>query len=425
MMRTANQQPDVFPQIWAALTTDHLMSLLAPLRPRPHGRHLTFACPACGKLEAYIYEPKDGKGPRLHCNRKNNCGHDETLWEYVKRLHGGDGREALAILAAATGVRLESHSPFSLKKARLAQTRARFALAPAPEPPPVTGDMDAKMADYQARLPGSPAEAYLAERGVAPGAAASMGFGYCPSWPDYRSSWPSEGRARVAYPLTDRLGRVVAIEGRALSDIRPKSLCDGLKGAGVFAPGRFHQDDLHLCEGPFDAVSLVGLGQNAVALCGAAIPAWLLHSCSFRHVQAAFDADAGGDRATEMATEALAKRGSVVRRLRPPRMGADWGDYLLESLPDRFDALWEAQGVSTSVRTLRTAFSRLMRQIEYLQHHQRGSINDWETRIARVASGLEDFNARCDLPGGYADPDDPFADEALLVLRHHFSFLEP
>lgn len=66
-----------------------------------------------------------------------------------------------------------------------------------------------------------------------------------------------------------------------------------------------------------------------------------------------------------------------------------------------------------------------MRQIEYLQRHQRGSVSDWETRTSRVASGLEDFTARCDLPGGYTDPDDPFADEALLVLRHHFSFLEP
>lgn len=43
---------------------------------------------------------------------------------------------------------------------------------------------------------------------------------------------------------------------------------------------------------------------------------------------------------------------------------------------------------------------------------------------ARVTNGLEDFAAPCDLDVGYSDPDDAFADEALLVLRYYFSTLE-
>ena len=41
-----------------------------------------------------------------------------------------------------------------------------------------------------------------------------------------------------------------------------------------------------------------------------------------------------------------------------------------------------------------------------------------------VAARLDDFAANCDFNGGYTDPDDPCADEALLILRHHFSALK-
>ena len=200
-----------------------------------------------------------------------------------------------------------------------------------------------------------------------------------------------EGRARLAYPLTDRRDRVVAIEGRALLDVKPKSLCDGPKGAGVFAPAGLNLDDLHLCEGAFDAACLAGLGLSAVVICGTAIPDWLLRTVSFRHLWAAFDADVSGDKAADTAAQALAKRGSVVRRLRPPLEGTDWGNYLLEPKTVRLNAYWEDQGIALCVRLLRADFDRLLRQIEYLHRHSAKAINDWQTRWATRCRQIRRF----------------------------------
>ena len=410
--------PDAFPRIWAALTVDRLMSLLGALDPRPHGRHLTFNCPSCGKPEAYIYEPQDGKGPRLHCNRLNNCGYIQPLWEYIKEAHSNDGKAALAALAEATGVRLDEGA-VSRKDARTTQVRTGFTVttSPAPAPPIIPDGLGGKMAGYQAQLPGSSAEGYLAGRGVDLTTAAKMGFGYCPSW-------PLEGRARLAYPLTDRQGRLVAIEGRALVDMKPKSLCDGAKGAGVFTPGRLYLDDLHLCEGPLDAAFLSCLGLDAVAVCGANVPDWLLRACAFRHIWTAFDADKAGDDAAKKTADILTGRGATVRRLRPPSEGADWGDYFSKPLPVRKRSLWEAQGIPLAVQTLRIDFSRLLSQIEYLQRHERTASSDRKTLLTRIAADLKIFAGRCDLPDGYTDLMDPFSDEALLILRHSFTVLE-
>ena len=90
----------------------------------------------------------------------------------------------------------------------------------------------------------------------------------------------------------------------------------------------------------------------------------------------------------------------------------------------RLNAYWEDQGIALCVRLLRADFDRLLRQIEYLHRHSAKAINDWQTRWAHVAARLDDFAANCDFNGGYTDPDDPCADEALLILRHHFSALK-
>lgn len=429
-MRTDATLPDVFPQIWAAMTTDRLLPLLGALHPKPHGRSLSLTCPACGKAEAYIYEPKDGKGPKIHCNRRNNCSYDEPLWEYVKGLHGGDGKEALAALAGAAGVRLEGGLPPSRGLTRRAPDRSRFAVSPPvaeATPVAVPDGLDAKQAAYRAALAGSAAEAFLSARGLTLAEAAWMGFGFC-------EAWPADGAARLTYPLSDRAGRIVAIEGRRLDTQGEagkhfRCRCDGPKGAGVFVPGVLSLDDLYLCEGPLDAACLAGLGVDAVAICGTTAPAWLLRALAFRRVWAAFDADEAGDGAARKAAQSLAGHGAVIRRLRPPQEGADWGDYLTRPLAGRRAAFWEARGVPDE-SVLMDLRARVARLFDYgtrlrCQDPPKGTraqaLRYQAQQIEKMAALAESAGLMIVGPdgavAGYADPSDPWADEVLVMLR--------
>lgn len=77
-------------------------ALLAELGPRLRGQVYELACPQCGKREAYLYHD----GTQITCNRRNKCGYESSLWDYVSRRDGTDGRQTLATLARAAGVEL-------------------------------------------------------------------------------------------------------------------------------------------------------------------------------------------------------------------------------------------------------------------------------------------------------------------------------
>ena len=77
-------------------------ALLAELGPRLRGQVYELTCPQCGKREAYLYHD----GTQITCNRRNKCGYESSLWDYVSRRDGTDGRQTLATLARAAGVEL-------------------------------------------------------------------------------------------------------------------------------------------------------------------------------------------------------------------------------------------------------------------------------------------------------------------------------
>lgn len=411
---------DPFPQIWQSLTADRLASLLLPLSPKVRNRVVSFNCPNCGQSEAWIYEPKDGKGPSLHCNRKNNCGHTVSLWEFVKSQHGGDGKAALAELADVTGVRMEKGAQVRTRRRVL-----RSALKPlAPPPPPIDAAQAVALNEQQAAfvlaLPGSKAQEYLKRRGaIRPELPAELGFGFA-------TSGPLTGR--LTYPLRDKTGQIAAIEGRTLSDaVTPKCRCDGEKEAGVFFAGdTLRRRDLHLCEGVMDAVALMALGLNAVALCGGGLPVWLARLCAFQTVTLAFDADKAGDDTAARWRAAVEARGAKVERLRPPDEGKDWGDYLALGLPALKDAFWRAQGVSEAVCSLRAALTRLHERIVALRlaAPPKGSSASGVKWLRQQADALTALAQDAGLlltdgdglPVGYTDEDDPCADDSLSAL---------
>jgi len=318
---TTFSRPDVFPQIWASMTTDRLMSLLEALRPRPHRTHITCTCPGCGQGRAFIYEPKDDKGPRLRCNRRNNCGYDQTLWEYVKGLHGGDGGAALAALAAETGVRLDAapggmQNPQVIRRARTAKLLSL--------PPVAARDDEAPPSAYRPiaeefpALLGTPGADYMASRGICLGHCDAAGVRFDPDW---------FGRPAVVFPVHNRAGQEVAAQGRYIDGRGGlKTYTRGPKSLGVFATaGAWDAGALTITEAPIDALSLAVCGFPAIAILGSSYPDWLPKACAFRRVNAAFDADETGDGTTIRLIAEVEPYGADAGRLRPTD-SKDWNE---------------------------------------------------------------------------------------------------
>ncbi len=313
---------EAYTRLWEGLDLPRLEALLPERNPRPSrtGRYLMVTCPQCGLREAWLYPAKEGKGPKLHCNRKNQCGWEQRLWDYCLERNRGDKRATYRELAQAAGVPVEDR-PASGPQARRRKP-LKPLLPPVPAGTQITPDtlLSERQAQYQQAFMGSPAAAYAARRGVSPERAEAAGLGYAVHW----LGWGGE---RLTYPLHDAKGQLVGIEGRNLEPHKNVRF-DGQKGAGVFWAGPERSfEGLHLVEGPFDALALREIGVNAVAVCGTACPEWFLKRLAFRKVWLAFDADAAGDKADTYAAE-LARYGTTAYRLRPPDEGRDWGDYL-------------------------------------------------------------------------------------------------
>lgn len=71
---------------------------------------------------------------------------------------------------------------------------------------------------------------------------------------------------------------------------------------------------------------------------------------------------------------------------------------------------------------LRAEFSRLLDMITRLRYEapKKGT---WTQATQYVQVQINRLAKRCDLPCGYADPIDPFADEALMILQEDLSEL--
>jgi hypothetical protein len=215
-------------------------------------------------------------------------------------------------------------------------------------------------------LVGSPAAAYLAERGIplAVGLAAQAKY-----HPDFL------GHPAVVFAVRDAAERLVAIHGRYLEPhVQPKARSLGPISAGAVAvplagagprltgvspgvldptqvppePGAWATDPLILVEAPIDALSLATAGWAAVAVLGCNLPDWLPPRLAFRHILIGTDADAAGDKAAAEWTRALRPFGVRVDRFRPEG-AVDWNALLQRhGGPALADAVWA--GIEERVR---------------------------------------------------------------------------
>jgi hypothetical protein len=187
-------------------------------------------------------------------------------------------------------------------------------------------DLAQQLAAFQAALPGSRGEAYLRQRGIPLALAQQLGVGYAApgSWPHTARDWRG---GRVVFPHTTPDGRLVNLYGRAVGTAEqvPKAKRhDHLPGAkGYFnAPAlQAGAGPLWICEGAFDALSLLAAGvPRVVAIFG--VQGWRWEwARDVRELVFALDADAAGQQQWRQLARQAALRGKGVAVLEPAAYG--------------------------------------------------------------------------------------------------------
>lgn len=208
--------------------------------------------------------------------------------------------------------------------------RPRPAVAAVAKPPvprsPARPDLAPQLAAFQAALPGSRGEAYLAQRGIPLALAQQYGVGYAApgSWPHAARDWRG---GRVVFPHTTPDGRLVNLYGRAVgtADQVPKAKrhdhLPGEKGYFNAIALQARSERLWVCEGAFDALALLAAGvPRVVAIFG--VHGWRWEwAREVRKLVFALDADAAGQQQWRQLARQATLRGKGVTVLPPEAYG--------------------------------------------------------------------------------------------------------
>ena len=202
--------------------------------------------------------------------------------------------------------RSDTPSPRRMSRAALSASNAR-RLASVDLSPGKPRELDRSRLDqYQAATLTAPGAQYLRSRGLDPDLAAATGIRSTSDW---------YGRPAVLFPLRDRSGELVAIQGRYTDNREPKCRSTSGTGEAVFRAGD-PAGVVAIVEGPLDALALWSAGLPAIALIGATAPGWLTRSLR-GSILIATDADERGDRAATEIRRALRVDPVRIARLRP------------------------------------------------------------------------------------------------------------
>jgi hypothetical protein len=230
-----------------------------------------------------------------------------------------------------------------------------------PEPLSARRALTHHLTAFQAALPGSRGEAYLRQRGIPLALAQSAGVGYAAkgTWPHTVRDWRW---GRLVVPHTNPDGEVVNLYGRAVGTTSvPKGLrhdhLPGAKGYFNAAALRTGEGPLFVCEGVFDALSLMAAGHSrVVAIFGVHDWRWEWVR-TIRELVLALDADATGQQHWREIARQAGLRGKRVAILPPEAYGGhkdindawvagiltvgDWPGTPEVALPEGLRELWE------------------------------------------------------------------------------------
>jgi hypothetical protein len=218
-----------------------------------------------------------------------------------------------------------------VQRVRSVPVAAPPSVRPAPTPPaPARADLAVQLATFQAALPGSRGDAYLAQRGIPLALAQQLGVGYAApgTWPHAARDWRG---GRVVVPHTTPEGRLVNLYGRAVGTAEqvPKAKrhdhLPGEKGYFNATALPAGAGPLWACEGAFDALALLAAGvPRVVAIFG--VQGWRWDwAREVRELVFALDADAAGQQQWRTLARQAALRGKRVAVL-PLAAYGGWKD---------------------------------------------------------------------------------------------------
>jgi DNA primase len=182
---------------------------------------------------------------------------------------------------------------------------------------PALQDLAQRLAAFQAALPGSRGAAYLRQRGIPLALAQQLGVGYAApgTWPHPARDWKG---GRLVFPHTDPDGRLVNLYGRAVGTAAqvPKAKrhdhLPGDKGYFNAIALQVGAGPLFVCEGAFDALSLMAAGvPRVVAIFGVHGWRWAW-ARAVRGLVFALDADAAGQQHWRELARQAALRGKRI-----------------------------------------------------------------------------------------------------------------
>lgn len=263
---------------------------------RRSGRYLRFYCP----IHRSDHQRSLSLDPETGYFRCFGCG----AWGYVEEIRAErqDGN-------TRTRSRETRTSPRNLAGMRERRKEATMGLSGTSDGPQPRPDLEELLHNFQAALPGSLGEKYLKSRGIPLELAQACGAGYAPP-----GSWPHKGRdwnwGRVVFPHTNPEGRVVNLYGRAVegvmgsdSHVPKETRHDHLPGPkGIFNAKALASDTVFVCEGVFDALSLMAAGhKDACAIFGVDGLRW--EWVKAERLVFCFDQDLAGERWRELAWE--------------------------------------------------------------------------------------------------------------------------
>lgn len=292
---------------------------LAELEPKHAGNAYSLICPNCSKRRAFIYTG----GHTIICNRRNDCGYQSSLWDYVAaKQQLTESKDILRALAELAGYELPSLAPDALeaiKRTEAKQSKLETA----------QGILTARLWSAE----GSREREYLHSRGYSDDDIKTMALGAIPP----QSALIDALKSRIAgqdatvselsvhgygtthtlsIPFRNRRGQLTGWSVRSLDpeESQKYKYSVGMEtGSELFNLDQCHGlTSLVIVEAPLDALIASARGIPGVVACGRNKPTDKqldgLKALGVTTVTLALDADTAGQSGTEETIYKLADR---------------------------------------------------------------------------------------------------------------------
>jgi DNA primase len=316
------------------------------VRLKKSGQNFTGLCPFhAEKSPSFAVHPTK---QIYHCF---GCGVGGDVFKFVMEMEKCSFPEAIRVVAEKCGISIPRPKERSPEERKENQQRT------------VLVEMHREAQTFfvkqlEGTLEGKAARAYLEDRGLDKDTISRFGIGYAPSGGDlllrhlkskYNEKLLVESglvsrdqsgrlfdrfRRRIAFPISNESGKIVAFGCRALGDDQPKYLnspetpiyskSNVLYHMDRAKEGIRRQDFAILVEGYMDAIAVARAGiSNVVASCGTSLaePQIKLLGRFTRRVIVNYDPDAAGQTATERSLSLLLEQDFEVRVLEMPPVG--------------------------------------------------------------------------------------------------------